>query len=407
MHPKKDIALIPLNSKTYLSLILIFTPLLNFLSGITIDIYSPSLPTLMVYFNTSMTLVKNTLSITLLGWALGSMIFGLLIDTLGRKPILTYALIAYVLSSFLATLTHDISGFMMLRFMQGFTISAISIGCRAIIVDYFTGPRYLIAILYTSIGYGLGPLVGPFIGGILQYYVSWKASFITLSALGSLLLLILVIFINESVHQKQQLSLTQIHKKIKPILFHKSFLAGIILLGLMQIQTLIYPTLGPFLVIDILKKDTITFGNSALLVGASYLIGTMINRILLHFLTAKTACYIGYLTLLLGLVLSLSFSIFSPINLITIMLPLIIICLSSGLIFSNIMAINLMQFTHSAGLATSFIVTLMLLTTTAGTFIMSHIHICHLSQLSLMISSLTILQIMIFFRYFKPLFNNA
>jgi MFS family permease len=86
---------------------------------------------------------------------------------------------------------------MLVRFIQGFSISAVSIGCRAIIVDNISGKRYAIAILYTSIGYGLGPIIGPFVGGLLQQFVGWQANFITLTIISAILLFFLIVFFRQ------------------------------------------------------------------------------------------------------------------------------------------------------------------------------------------------------------------
>jgi len=54
---------IAINNKTYLSLIVLLSPLLNFLSGINIDIYSPSMPSIATYFDVSVIATKNMITI--------------------------------------------------------------------------------------------------------------------------------------------------------------------------------------------------------------------------------------------------------------------------------------------------------------------------------------------------------
>jgi len=72
--------IVNLKSETYLTLIVLLAPLLYFLSGINVDIYSPSMPTIASYFHASIVATKNTISITVLGWAIGGLTFGILID---------------------------------------------------------------------------------------------------------------------------------------------------------------------------------------------------------------------------------------------------------------------------------------------------------------------------------------
>ena len=125
------------------------------------------------------------------------------------------------------------------------------------------------------------------------------------------------------------------------IFSHRKFLAGVIISGIIQIQIMLYPTLGSFIVEDILHYSVLIYGNTALLVGGSYLVGTLINRLLLIYILPKQVCDVGCVILLVGLAFAYLFTLFWEIKLFTIMFPIILICISAGLIFSNIMGANL------------------------------------------------------------------
>lgn len=402
-----DKSIIEIDSNAYLLLIVFLAPLLNFLAGINIDIYSPSMPAIASYFNASIMATKNTISITLLGWTIGALFTGILIDSLGRKKILVYCLFFYVIASLFALLCHTIHQLMIVRFIQGFTISAITIGCRALIVDIITGPRYPIAILYTSLGYGLGPIIGPFIGGILQHYVGWHANFIALAVIGAFLLFILFIFINESIPKRQPLILKHISSSCLSVIMHRKFISGVIISGLIQIQLMIYPTLGPFIVEGILHRNVLVYGNTALIIGASYLVGTLICRFLLKYITPKNVCYFGYVVLIVGLSLAYVFAILFTLGLATVMLPIILICISAGMVFVNIMGANLRQFPNNVGISMAIQTSLLLLISSAGIFIISHIHIINLLQLALIFSVLIVLELFIFFFGYRKIFDPA
>lgn len=395
-----------ISNDAYLTLVVFLAPLLNFLSGINIDIYSPSMPAIASYFNASVITTKNTISITLLGWMVGALLFGVLIDTFGRKKILVYCLFLYVTISLFALWCHTIHQLMVVRFIQGFAIAAITIGCRAIIIDNITGHRYAVAILYTSIGYGLGPIIGPFIGGILQHYIGWQANFIALTVIGAFLLFILLAFIKESIPKRQPLIFSHIASCCMSVIKNKKFMAGVIISGLLQIQIMIYSTLGPFIVEDVLHKSVLAYGNTALIVGLSYLLGTLISRFLLKVTTPKYVCYWGYIVLLIGLALSYLFSMLFELSLLTIMLPIMLICTSAGLISANIIGANLRQFPDNAGISIAIQAALLLLIASAGIFIISHIHVVNLIQLALIFSVLIILQVFIFFFGYRKIFDQ-
>jgi len=60
------------------------------------------MPTIAEYFNASIATTKNTISIMLLGLTIGAFVFGILIDSVGRKKVLVYCLFLYTLISLIA-----------------------------------------------------------------------------------------------------------------------------------------------------------------------------------------------------------------------------------------------------------------------------------------------------------------
>jgi len=93
-------AVIKLRKETYLSLLIWLAPLLNFLPGLNIDMYAPSMPAIARHFAVSAMAVKNTMTVEVLGMAVGGIIFGTLIDVIGRKRILILGLFVYTIISF-------------------------------------------------------------------------------------------------------------------------------------------------------------------------------------------------------------------------------------------------------------------------------------------------------------------
>jgi len=396
--------IIKTNQELYIKLVIIIAPLFNFLSGINIDMYAPSMPSIAKYFSVSAILTKNTISITILGMVIGCLIFGALIDSLGRKNILFFGIFCYMIASFLAPWVPTITTLMVVRFVQGVMISTVTIGCRALIIDNITGKRYAVAILYTAIAYGSGPIVGPFLGGIMQHYFGWQANFIALGTIGGFLLVLLLLFIKESLPERQSLQIIVIAKNYLRVLRHKQFIAGVIICGLAQIELMLYPTLGPFIVENTLRQSVLVYGNTALIVGAGYLSGALINRFLLHYFSAKEICYFGCIGLILTLVIAYVFSISFTFKLFAVIIPILLICISVGFIFPNIMGTNLKQFPQNAGAAMAMQTTLLALIATLGIFIINYFRIHQLLSLAFIYTALISLQLIIFFFMYQKIF---
>jgi DHA1 family bicyclomycin/chloramphenicol resistance-like MFS transporter len=68
------------------------------LGPISTDLYLPSLPSLMQYFDASEADVQLTLSVFLVGLAASQLVYGPLSDRFGRKPVLLAGLVLYLLA---------------------------------------------------------------------------------------------------------------------------------------------------------------------------------------------------------------------------------------------------------------------------------------------------------------------
>ena len=395
--------LVELKSETYLTLIIFLAPCLYFLSGVNVDIYSPSMPTIAAYFNASVVATKNTISVSLLGWAVGGLTFGILIDSIGRKKVLLVGMFFYVIFSAIAPFCKTIHELQLIRFIQGFSIASI-VGARVLIVDLISGQRYAVAILYTSIGYGLGPIMGPFIGGLLQYYFNWQANFIALTILSLIIFLLLLVFVKESIAVRHPLNFRHVMQRCFSVVSHKKFMAGVVIGGITQIQLMLYPTIGSFIVEKQMHQSVLVYGNSALLVGSAYLIGNLINRLLLKYISPKQICDVGYVVLMIGLATSCLFSVFSTMKLSTVMLPIILTSMSAGFIFPNVLGANLKQFAHSVGIAVAVQSSVLLLISSVGIFLVSHVHVVKLDQLSLILFVLAFFEVVIFYPYYRSVF---
>ncbi len=391
-----------ISGDNYLGLLIIIAPLLNLLSGFTYDLYTPSMPAIATYFSASLTEVKNTVTFTLIGISLGCLVFGVLLDVFGRRRIILLGLLLYTLASFAAIFCHTIEQLFIVRFLQGMMVAVASIGSRSIIIDTFTGHRFNIALMYTSLAYGLGPIIAPFIGGVLQYYFGWQANFLVYALLSVILMLMVIAYINESIPQCQPFVLKNIISNYKMVLRHPVFFAAILIGGFSQILLMIYTTVGAFIVENILHYTAITFGNTALFTGCFYLMGTLNNRIVIKKFTFNQLTHFGFILMSIGCLLQILCAIFASLNLWTMLLPIGIISYSQGFVYPNVLARCLQIFPKNAGVATSTQSCFLVAIAGFATFIISHINVTNLVNLMLIFVIVIVLQVSVFYFLFKP-----
>jgi MFS family permease len=399
-------AVLKLQRNTYLLLIMFLAPALNFLAGVGIDLYAPSMPAIADQFHISIALVKNTISIMMLGFALCSLIAGVLIDTFGRKRVIIVALVIYIAISLAAARATTLDQLMVIRFLQGMMTSVIAIGSRVLINDHFSGKDYLIAMLYGSVAFSLGPILGPFIGGYLQYHFGWQANFYAYAGVALILFLAVWLILQESMDRSFKRTMKQRLKAYKDILASRAFLAGITLLGFVVIQQMLYPTVGPFLVQHKLGYSAIVYGNTALLIGLCYFVGTLLNRGLLKYFMPKRLISIGFTLLTSSLILQMGVYFYFPMSLPVLLIPIGLIALGLGFIFSNVLSLCLRQFPYHSGVASALQTFALMAIGSLGIFIVSHFPINQLYHLFFIYLVVIGLQLVLYFIFMRHVQNE-
>lgn len=386
---------------TYSNIMMVLAPLMNFLSGIAIDLYAPSMPSIAVYFHTSMMAVKNTITITMIGFAIGCLLCGVLLDTIGRRKVILTSLLIFIIASLLAPHCQSIYQLIAIRFVQGITTSVMSIGGRALVADHFSGHRFVVAMLYISLGYGLGPVIAPFIGGYLQYHFDWQANFYAYAICASAIFVFYFLFVHEKFNRPKHHTLLKVVTFYKTIVTQKTFFSGAMILGLVQLELIIYPTLGPFLVEHQLNYSSITYGNSALIVGLGYLSGALINRLLLRFFKQHQLINIGFIILSLSLLAQLVLALYIGLNLWTLVFPIVLIGFALGFLFGNILSNCLKLFPNNTGIASASQIFLLMSLGSLGVFAISYLKITSLYDLFFVFLGILILQLLIYMLLFK------
>lgn len=393
-------SIITVSPENYLKLLMIIVPLLNFLPGFTFDLYTPSMPALGVYYLASIATIKNTVTATLIGFAIGGFISGIIIDIFGTRRIILLGLFFYIITSFLAIYCHSIEQLMLIRFIQGLLSGAFTIGCRTILVDNLNGHQFNVAILYTSLAFGMGPIIGPFIGGILQHHFGWQSNFLAYAVMGFAFLLLFGLFVEDSVQKHNSFSSKRLLKSYHDLITHKIFTAGIFLTSCCRIQLILYATVGAFLVQNILHRSAIVYGNTALLVGFSYFLGTLTNRFLIKKRHVNHLMQIGLTLLIVSSAVQIALALFGSLNLFNLIIPIMMICFSVGFINSNLSVRCLKIFPHYASVATSTLTCSALAISAVGIFLISFIDVDDLMRLSTIFVVILVIQLIIFYGFF-------
>ncbi len=148
------------------------------------DIFLPSMASMARDLATDYGSIQLALSIFMMGIGVSQLIIGPLSDRYGRRPVLKWTIMLYVGASFACVVAPDIESLLAARVVQSIGGCAGLVVGRAIIRDRFEGAKAAQAYAYISAALATGPMLGPIIGGQLEVWLGWRASFAFLTAFG-------------------------------------------------------------------------------------------------------------------------------------------------------------------------------------------------------------------------------
>jgi len=344
-------------------------------------------------------ITKNVITFYLLGYALGNFCSGFLTDAWGRKHLLRTGLLGFVVASLLPVMFSNITAVLTARFFEGITIGTIVVVARAVYSDILPpGKLIRIGIVMSSM-FGIGTVIGPLIGGYLQFYGGWKACFLFFVAV-ALVAFVVVLFVFPETHfRRHPLKLKTIRHHLAEVLHHQEFMTLVLIMGTIYSLMIAFNTVGPFLIQTKLHHTPIFFGNTALCLGLAFLGATFFCRHCIKKYSVEQLLFfmihLFFLIALISLMVSFFFS-----QSITLLLGVsMAMFFSTGFIFPMCMGKGMLLFRHITGTATAVMYLINILMTSLTAFLLSFVSIQNTSSMIAIYLALLATCVLIYWRF--------
>jgi len=371
-------------------------------------VYTPSLPDIGSELKTSAAMVEYTLTIYLLGFALGSLFWGKISDHFGRKPCILAGLIAFILGCVGCYFSHSIEMLMVSRLIQAFGGSIGSVLTQALCRDAFHGPS--LGKVYSAIGSALAlfPALGPLCGGVIAESFGWRNIFIFLVIFAVILTVLVGLQLPET-HPLALRKKTSLWRMAQQLIQDKNVVGyGLIVAGCNGIM-FSYFAEGSFYMIQGFGLSPSYYGLSFAAIAVALMLGGLCSKKLLQQNSSKEIMVYG-LYIMTGATLIFSSIIlihqymwaFSNMILITITLLLIMMC-SFGICMaiSNALALALIDYKHAIGTASSLFGFFYYSVISMFTFFMGFLHDGTLLPMPLYFFALCCLMHAVYYVYLK------
>jgi DHA1 family bicyclomycin/chloramphenicol resistance-like MFS transporter len=171
---------------------------ITFIGPLSLHLFIPAMPAVKKAFGVSTGMAQLTLSLAMLSMAFFTVAYGGLSDRYGRKRVLLGGLVLFTCGSASCMFAANVPMLLAGRILQGAGAGCGVVLARAIARDVYGPDRVAQVIAYLTAAYVLGPMLAPPIGGHLTVLFGWRALFVFASAVGLVVILMVVFAVPET-----------------------------------------------------------------------------------------------------------------------------------------------------------------------------------------------------------------
>lgn len=259
-----------------------FTVLLAGLAAmapISTDIALPAYGATASALGTTQAAVAVNLSLFLVGYALGPLVYGPLSERFGRRPILISGLSLYVVAALVCVLTPSLPGLLAGRLVQGIAASSASVLALAIVRDLYEGAEARRKLSYVMLILGLMPMIAPSLGAIILVAFGWRSVYVAMAAAGIILLGAVIFGVGESIRARNPAALSprQLLASYGEVVRHPTGF-GFSVLGALTFGVMFSFIAGsPMLFMEVLGVSAATYGYLFAIPVFGIMAGSMLN----------------------------------------------------------------------------------------------------------------------------------
>lgn len=346
------------------------------LTQLALVLYTPAFSVLTQYFGMGMDAILMTFTILLSGYTAGTLFWGTLSDRVGRRPVLLFGLILYIVIASLIPFSQHYWMFCIALAVYGFVAATFTSVGNAMLRDIYGKEGIAQVVAFVGIAMATTPAIAPLIGSHLLHVFGWHALYFVVSLVGLLMLIGILLFVPASARSVHHQPIP-LHHGIKAHLTNRNFIGYILCLGLVMGALTTTIEMLPIIYTHYLSLSVITFGYLSLIFMMPYPLGAILSSRLVKRLGARHVLLTGTLLGVIGAVGLVLLAVFGLKQIILLSLMLALVFLGFGLSLSMGKAGALSSVHEHVGSASSIMKFTQSLGGVIVTFVNAHIHQAH------------------------------
>lgn len=342
--------------KQYIITILILGAL-STIGPFSIDMYLPGFQAIARDLHTTVDKIQLSLTSYFIGISIGQLLYGPLLDRFGRKAPLYAGMGLYILTSFSCAWVNSVTTLIIMRFFQAVGGCVCLVASRALVRDLFPVKEIAKIFSLLMLVIAVSPLLAPTLGGYFAANLGWHYIFITLGAIGILILLTAVFALPAGRPADPDFSLKPrpIVNSFLTVLKNRTFLVYAFTSSIAASVTYTYIAGSPDVFMNVYKADPKLYGWIFAIVATAIIGSSQLNSLALRRFSSEqliSTALIWQITWGIVIVLAARFNWFNIYEMIA---AIFLFMCGQGFTVPNASALALTPFARLAGSASALL----------------------------------------------------
>ena len=325
------------------------------LGPLSVDMYLPAMPAMMVALGTDISHMHLTLSAYLTGFAIFHLLCGPLADRFGRKPVLISGTLLFVAACIGCSQSDSVEELLLFRLIQGIGACVGPTLARAVTRDVFGPTRAARALSLIAMLMALAPAVAPTLGGLMLLLFPWPSIFVFLAAYGAAMIVLIQLYLPETLPRPQSMHPRAMARNYGQLFRDPLYMSATFASSLVYAGLLAYLSSSSFIYMGMLGVPVQYFGFIFLTSVVGYMLGSAVSARLTRYYEPEQTVMLGAILVVLATgAMWLGGNVF-PGSIAALLLPMVVYATGMGLVLPNAMAVALRPFPHIAGTASALL----------------------------------------------------
>jgi len=356
------------------ALVIAFLTSLMAVGHVSNNMYTPSMPSMSEYFATDAATVQLTMSVYLIAFAVAQLAYGPLSDRFGRRPVLIGGLILYAVASAAAAFSGSITVLIVMRAFQAFGACAGPVIARAMVRDLFGREQAAKVMAYIGLSMGAAPAFAPVLGGFLQTWFGWQASFVFITGFALAVLMLTWARLEETNTERTETTgwgplLREMLRNYWRLLRSREYLGFVVTGSLVFSGVFAFMAGAPFVVIEILGFSPVDFGLVSIAPIGGYVVGSFVTSRIAERLGVDRLLPLGVSILFAGAVVLLGVALVGSLSVYSIYVPMTFMSFGMAVVFPSTLAGSISVHPEIAGAGSALFGFLQMASAATGIYI--------------------------------------